>query len=471
MSYLPTIGLEIHVELATRTKMFCGCANDPEEKKPNVNVCPVCLAHPGTLPTINKDAVRHMLRVGASIGGSSAIEYSEFDRKSYFYPDIPKGYQISQYEYPLISGGSLVGISVTRIHLEEDTARSSHLNTKSLVDFNRAGVPLMELVTEPDIHDAETAGRFARELQLLLRTLGASNANLEKGEMRIEANISVSKDKTLGTKVEVKNLNSFRSVERAIRYEIDRQIKVIENGEELTQSTRGWNEVKQQTFHQRSKEGAADYRYFPEPDLPKMVLSEINDLNPDSIKKTLPELPWQRRDRYLSTYKLKTDDVEYIIDTQKRIEFFDAVTKELNGDITNVQLAINYIVSDLAGLYSKRSGDEYENVSPDMFAKLIRMTVDGILSSRGAKEVLLLMVESGGDPENISESNGLVQTQDKDKLMEIVNTVMLDNGTVVEELRNGKEPVLQFLIGQCMKLSHGSGNPAVFKDLLIKSIL
>lgn len=470
MSYTPTIGLEIHVELATRTKMFCDCANDPEVKEPNVNVCPVCLAHPGTLPTINKDAIRHLLRVGAAISGDSAVEYSEFDRKSYFYPDIPKGYQISQYEYPLISGGSLVGISVTRIHLEEDTARSSHLDNESLVDFNRAGVPLMELVTEPDIHDAETAGRFARELQLLLRTLGASKANLEKGEMRIEANISVSKNDVLGTKVEVKNLNSFRSVERAIKYEIDRQIKAIESGEEITQSTRGWDEVKQQTFHQRSKEGAADYRYFPDPDLPKMVLSEIKDLTQESIKKTLPELPWNRRDRYLTTYKLKSDDVEYIIDTQKRIVFFDSVSKELNDDITNVQLAVNYIVSDLAGLYSKRSDCEYENIKPDMFAKLIHMTAEGKLSSRGAKEVLALMVENGGDPDEIAKSNGLVQNQDKGKLMDIVNTVISDNGSVVEEFRNGKEPVLQFLIGQCMKLSRGSGNPALFKELLVTSI-
>ena len=274
--YRPTIGLEVHAELKTRTKMFCDCANDPDEARPNVNVCPICLAHPGTLPVINREAVRHMLRIGAAVGGTIA-DFSEFDRKSYFYPDIPKGYQISQYEHPLIVGGELAGVAITRVHLEEDTARSIHAGGKSLVDFNRAGIPLMELVTEPVIPDAETAGRFARELQLLLRTLGAGEANLEKGEMRIEANISVSTDEgVFGTKVEVKNLNSFRSVERAIAFEIDRQSKLIESGGKVSQETRGWDESKQVTFHQRFKEGSADYRYFPEPDMPPFETSVFN---------------------------------------------------------------------------------------------------------------------------------------------------------------------------------------------------
>ncbi|TSA43951.1 Asp-tRNA(Asn)/Glu-tRNA(Gln) amidotransferase subunit GatB, partial [bacterium] len=269
MEYRPTIGLEIHAELKTRTKMFCDSANDPDESRPNVHICPICLAHPGTLPVINREAVRHVLRLGVAVGGTLA-DFTEFDRKSYFYPDIPKGYQISQYERPLVSGGELAGVAITRVHLEEDTARSIHVAAKSaeggspdasqsetsrgksLVDFNRAGIPLMELVTEPVITDAETAGRFARELQLLLRTLGAGEANLEKGEMRIEANISVQKTENstqLGTKVEVKNINSFRSVERAIVYEIGRQTKLLEEGGKVVQETRGWDESKQETFH------------------------------------------------------------------------------------------------------------------------------------------------------------------------------------------------------------------------------
>ena len=293
--FRPTIGLEIHAELQTKTKMFCDSANDPDETQPNVNVCPVCLAHPGTLPVVNREAVRHVLRLGAAVGGQLA-DFTEFDRKSYFYPDIPKGYQISQYEHPLVTGGTLAGIALTRVHLEEDTARSTHVGSKdgegkSLVDFNRAGIPLMELVTEPVIHNAETAGRFARELQLLLRTLGASEANLEKGEMRIEANISIQKTENstqLGTKVEIKNLNSFRSVERAIAYELERQEKLIESGGAVMQETRGWDEQKQETFHQRFKEGSADYRYFPEPDLPPLVLDAAWV---GQVRARLPELP------------------------------------------------------------------------------------------------------------------------------------------------------------------------------------
>ena len=265
MSYTPTIGLEIHAELNTASKMFCPCRNDAEEETPNLNICPICMAHPGTLPVINKEAVHKVLKVGAALGGRLA-DYTIFDRKNYFYPDIPKGFQISQYEHPLVSGGSLAGVEITRVHLEEDTARSSHERGKSLVDFNRAGVALMELVTEPVIHDAETAGTFARELQLLLRYLNVGYANMEKGEMRVEANISVSNDGTFGTKVEVKNLNSFRSVERAIEHEVRRQIAVLESGGTITQETRGWDENKQATFSQRKKESSHDYRYFPEPD-------------------------------------------------------------------------------------------------------------------------------------------------------------------------------------------------------------
>jgi len=262
--YTTTIGLEIHAELKTNTKMFCQCKNDPDQKQPNVNICPVCMAHPGTLPVINKQAVKHVLKVGKAIGGKLAIDFTEFDRKNYFYPDIPKGYQISQYKYPLVSGGSLEGVDITRIHLEEDTARSQHDDAgHSLVDFNRGGLPLMELVTEPVIHDAETAGKFARELQLLLRYLGASEANMEKGQMRVEANISVSKTDVFGTKVEVKNLNSFKSVEKAIEYEVARHIEVLEGGGTILQETRGWDENKQSTFSQRIKENSEEYRWKP----------------------------------------------------------------------------------------------------------------------------------------------------------------------------------------------------------------
>lgn len=470
MQYRPTIGLEVHAELKTQTKMFCDSKNDPDEMRPNANVCPICMAHPGTLPVINREAVRHILRIGSAIGGELADE-SEFDRKSYFYPDIPKGYQISQYEHPLVKGGTLAGVAVTRVHLEEDTARSTHAGGTSLVDFNRAGIPLMELVTEPVIRDAETAGKFARELQLLLRTLGAGEANLEKGEMRIEANISASpEDGVLGTKVEVKNLNSFRSVERAIAFEIRRQTQLIEGGGKVVQETRGWDEAKQETFHQRFKEGSADYRYFPEPDLPKLYLSEIAEFSPDAIRASLPELPWERRARYAQAYALKESDVEYVSASVERTTFFDAVAGELQSDAKLVALAANYIVSDLAGIYAKTNTEEYASLDPMAFAKLIKLISSGELSSRGAKDVLAVLVEKGGDPALIAEEHGLIQVHDTEALRSVVKDVLAGEPKAVEEYRSGKEAALQYLIGKSMKATKGAGNPSILKELIVQEL-
>ena len=469
-AYRPTIGLEIHAELATRTKMFCDCRNDPEESRPNVNVCPICLAYPGTLPTINREAVRHVLRVGTAVSGTLA-DFSEFDRKSYFYPDIPKGYQISQYAYPLVEGGALAGVSITRVHLEEDTARSSHKAASgiSLVDFNRAGVPLMELVTEPVIHDAETAGRFARELQLLLRTLGASHANLEKGEMRIEANISVSKDERLGTKVEVKNLNSFRSVERAIAFEIDRQSRLLEEGGSVVQETRGWDEAGQKTFSQRLKEGSADYRYFPEPDLPKLLLSEEPEFQSDAIRESLPELPWQRRDRY-KDLGLKEQDIEYLTGSLIRSAFFDKVAAVSGNEPQLIALATNYMVSDIAGWYAKHETEEFLGVDPEALVELMKMIQDGELSSRGAKDVLNEMLETQDSPKKIAEVRGLLQVSDSEALLTVVREVIVRNKGVADEFRAGKEAALQFLLGQTMKETRGAGNPTILRDLLLQEL-
>ena len=475
MQYRPTIGLEIHAELKTRTKMFCDSANDPDETRPNVNVCPVCLAHPGTLPVINQEAVRHVLRVGSALGGTLA-DFTEFDRKSYFYPDIPKGYQISQYEHPLITGGKLAGVDITRVHLEEDTARSIHAGGKSLVDFNRAGIPLMELVTEPVIHDAETAGRFARELQLLLRTLGASEANLEKGEMRIEANISVSKQEagaegSFGTKVEVKNLNSFRSVERAIAYEIERQTKLIESGGKVVQETRGWDEGGQKSFHQRFKEGSADYRYFPEPDLPKLYLSEMLEFSPTVIRESLPELPWERRARYAEKYALKESDAEYLCATLERAEFFDAVAFALSTDAQLLPIAANYVVSDLAGIYARQGeNDERVSLDADQFAKLIRLVASKQLSSRGAKDTLLIMVEEGGDPETIAQEHNLIQIHDVAQLGSVIEAVLASEEKAVQEYKGGKAAALQYLVGKAMKESKGAGNPQELQKLIIEKL-
>lgn len=457
-AYHPTIGLEIHAELKTRTKMFCSSKNDPDEREPNTHTCPICLAHPGTLPTANKEAVHHVLRVGTAIGGTLA-DYTEFDRKSYFYPDIPKGYQISQYEHPLVSGGELAGVKVTRIHIEEDTARSTHSDETSLVDFNRAGVPLMELVTEPVIHDAKAAGDFARELQLLLRTLGVSNANLEKGEMRVEANISVSKGKTFGTKVEVKNLNSFRAVERAIAFEIERQTNALEAGETLVQETRGWDEDKQHTFRQRSKEGSADYRYFPEPDIPKLILSEIPEFSEEAIRATLPELPWERKARYEKDFKFKASDSAFVVSDLARVEFIDRVLSLVTPGKETL-LAINYFVSDLAG--------EPGKVTPESYAALMRLAASDALSSRGAKEVLAVLAKEGGDPESIASSQGLTQISNREDLKGAIEKMLSEHGDVVAQFKGGKESSLQFLVGQGMKATKGAGNPTVIRELIIE---
>ncbi len=470
-NFRPTIGLEIHAELATRTKMFCDSPNAPHEASPNTNVCPVCMAHPGTLPVANREAVHQVLRVGAAVDGVIA-DYTEFDRKSYFYPDIPKGYQISQYEFPLVTGGSLGGVSITRVHLEEDTARSSHdpKTGRSLVDFNRAGVPLMELVTEPVIHDAKTAGQFARELQLLLRTLGASHANLEKGEMRIEANISVSKDDTFGTKVEVKNLNSFRSVERAIEYEVARQIALIEKGEAVVQATRGWDEGKQQTFPQRLKEGSADYRYFPEPDLPKMVISEIPEFSKEALVASLPELPRERRARY-AELGIPDAAAVYLTDSLARATFFDTLISLSNKNQDQLLLAANYLTSDVAGWYTKQGKEEYLGLLPENFLALVQLITGGVLSSRGAKDVLVMMLE--GDvrhPEEIAKTAGLVQVNDPELLRSVVLDILTVETGAVQEYQGGKESALQFLVGKAMKATKGAGNPQALREAFLTEL-
>ena len=470
MEYKTTIGLEIHAELRTKTKMFCNSKNDPEEKRPNINICPVCMGYPGTLPVINKEAVKHVLKVGKALGANLAKDFTEFDRKNYFYPDIPKGYQISQYQYPLVSGGELAGVKITRVHLEEDTARSSHEKGDpsansgqgySLVDFNRAGVPLMELVTEPVIHSAEEAVNFARELQLLLRYLGVSYANMEKGEMRVEANISVSKTDTFGTKCEVKNLNSFRTVEKAIAFEVARHIELLEKGERVIQETRGWNEAKQETYSQRSKENAHDYRYFPDPDLPKLKLSEL----PDFLNPELPELPAQKRVRFDKDYGVKEEDREMYIADQRLGDFFEEVIK-IAGDKKLAILVSNYITSDLAGLQKNNPDiDPFKNISPENFADLMKMASSGELSSRGVKDVLSVMFKEGGAPMKIAEEKGLLQKSDEGELIAIVKKIIVENEKVAAEYKAGKETLIMFFVGQGMKASNGSANPQVLKKL------
>jgi len=466
--YKATIGLEIHAELKTLTKMFCSCKNDPDEEKPNSNICEICTAQPGTLPVLNKKAIEHVLKVGLACD-SKIADFTEWDRKNYFYPDIPKGYQITQYKYPLVSGGSIKGVELTRIHLEEDTGSSTHLPAQagdagfSLVNFNRAGVPLMELVTEPVIHSGKQAADFAKELQLLLQYLGAGEANMEKGEMRVEANISVSDTDKFGTKVEIKNLNSFRTVERAVAYEIERQIDAIEKGEKVIQETRGWDEAKQKTFSQRIKEDSHDYRYFPDPDLPKMMISEVFDLK--SLKTSLPELPWKRREKYLNTYEIKEQDADFFVNNVDFGMFFENVISGFSGNKDLIKLASNYISSDLVGFMSKDS--TLKNPSPEKFAKIIFMVSEGKLSSRTAKDLLERLLKENIDPEEVANKEGLIQKNDEGAVKEIANKLIAENPKVVADYKAGKEMALMFFVGQIMKATKGSSNPQVIKKVLI----
>ena len=475
--YTVTIGLEIHAELHTNSKMWCGCKNDPMAEKPNLNVCEICMAHPGTLPVANKEAIKKVIQVGLAVGADIA-DFTEFDRKNYFYPDIPKGYQISQYKLPIVSNGSINGWPLTRIHLEEDTAKSSHdQKGYTLVDYNRAGVPLMELVTEPVTFPspeeaAQKSGAFARELQRILRYLGASEANMEKGEMRVEANISVSTDpNAFGTKCEVKNLNSFRSVEEAIKFEVARHIDLIERGERVVQETRGWDETKMETFSQRKKENAHDYRYFPDPDLPKLYLSELFDN--EKLKKELPELPAQRRERYLDM-GIKPEYVEILVDdldfTNK---FFEKITEKVdrNSRPNLPALAVNYLVNDVIGSTRAEGVSLSETkLNPDLFVKLIMMTDNGEISSRATKDILEVLRKEEVDPKEYAERHGLIQKNDPEILKAIVMEVITENPEQVAAYKSGKEAMFMYFVGQAMKKSKGAGNPGLFQQLLKEAL-
>lgn len=472
--YIPTIGLEIHAELKTNSKMFCACKNDPDEEKSNKNICPVCMGHPGTLPVLNKEAIKHVIKVGYAVGGNIA-DFTEWDRKNYFYPDIPKGYQISQYKYPLVSGGNIAGVDITRIHLEEDTAQSTHdLHEKSLVNFNRAGVPLMELVTEPVIHDADTAVKFAKDLQLLLRYLGVGEANMEKGEMRVEANISIAsksdtENKKFGTKTEVKNLNSFKVVEKAILYEIKRQTELLNKGEKVIQETRGFDENTGKTYSQRVKESSHDYRYFPDPDIPKMKVSEIPEFGKDIVKKDMPELPWEKRERFIKDYGMAEKEVAVFVDSPRIAKYFESVIDKKESDKKFVKLALNYILSDYIGIIKKDTNDieaNIEKISSNTFSKLIDMIVTNKISSRGAKDLLALLYINDTDPEALANEKGLIQKSDEGEIKNIVAGIINANPNVVNDYKNGKISALQYIVGQGMKATKGSANPEVLRKII-----
>jgi len=481
MVYKPTIGLEIHAELKTNSKMFCSCKNDPNEKRPNFNICPICAGHPGTLPVANEEAIKKVIKTGLALNCKIA-EDSKFDRKNYFYPDLPKGYQISQYDQPLCEGGYLEvegrKIRITRIHLEEDTGSLVHPEGAdySLVNLNRAGIPLMELVTEPDITFGREARLFAQEFQFILRYLGVSSADMEKGQMRVEVNISISKNDKLGTKVEIKNLNSFKVVEKAVDFEIQRQKELLENKEKIIQETRGWHDKKEITFSQREKEGAHDYRYFPEPDLPPMHFDKeyINE-----IKLSMIELPEQRRERFKKEYGLDDPSVEFFVANKDLGEYYEKVvsefeewTEEQENDKAHkkaAKLVANYLITDILGLLSGAQFVEADfKITAENFAEFIKMIYRDEVSSKTAKMVLAEMFNTGGDPSSIVDENNWRQMSDDSELEKIIKEVIEKNPNAVEDYKSGKQNSLQFLAGQVMKETRGTAKPDKVQKLLLE---
>ncbi len=474
--YIPTIGLEIHAELKTKSKMFCNCLNDPLEKKPNVNICPVCTGQPGALPVINKQAVNMVIKAGLALN-CKINKYSWFERKNYFYPDLPKNYQVSQNQVPFCVNGKLENVRINNIHLEEDTGKLVHdrKTDASLVDFNRAGIPLMELVTEPDITSAQQAKKFAEELRLIFRYLGISDANMEKGQMRCEANISIRiKNEKLGTKVEIKNLNSFKAVERGVKYEIKRQEELLEAKEKVIQETRGWSEKKQRTFSQRSKELAEDYRYFPEPNLPPIRKTQKQI---EKIKFEISELPSKRRKRFKKEYKISEGHIKLFANHKSLGDYFEQVISELktysNKSLERLtKLTANYLTTELKKYLPSLEEEHIKNlkITPENFAELVHLVNQNKVSSSGAQIVLKKMFETGADPSNIIKEEDLVQLSGKSELEKIIKQVIKENPQPVKDYKNGKEEAVQFLVGQVMKISSGKANPKIAAQLLKQAI-
>ncbi|HET7677528.1 MAG TPA: Asp-tRNA(Asn)/Glu-tRNA(Gln) amidotransferase subunit GatB [Candidatus Limnocylindrales bacterium] len=472
--YEAVIGIEVHVQLRTASKMFCGCSTDFQSAPPNSHTCPVCLGLPGTLPVINRAAVEHVLATGLAIE-AEVPAVTRWDRKNYFYPDLPKGYQISQYDLPLAARGRLTfetsagpfTVGITRAHLEEDTARLVHVTEPggrrvSLVDFNRSGVPLMEIVTEPELHTAEQARRYAEELRLLLLTIGASDAAMESGQMRVEANVSLRPvgESAFGTRVEVKNMNSFRSVERAVDFEIARQARALDAGEPLVQETRGWDDDRGQTYTMRVKEYADDYRYFPEPDLPPLR-PEPTWL--EAIRARLPELPAARRTRYRDQLGLSAYDAGVLVGDAAATALFEAALAA-DPELAPKSLA-NWVSGEYLRLAKQAEGGRV-TVDPVQLARLVRLVADGALSGTNAKQVLEQHVASGEPVDAIVGALGLRQISDADALTAAVDAAIAANPAAVADIRAGKAQATGFLVGQVMKATRGQANASVVQRLL-----
>ena len=512
--YTPIIGMEVHVELKTKSKMFCSCVNDPEAKEPNTTICPICLAHPGTLPVPNRDAIVRTVLIGKALS-CDIRSLSKFDRKHYFYPDLPKAYQISQYDEPIAEHGTILlkfplednardeaKIGICRVHLEEDTAKLLHgTDGMTLVDFNRAGVPLVEIVTDPDFQSATEAKIYCQELRLLFRALGVSDADMEKGHMRCEANVSVQKAGTfdivdgavkprraciLNNKVELKNLNSFSAVEKAILYEIERQTALAESGETWEQQTRGWDDAKGETVLQRLKENANDYRYFPEPDIPPFEPLQI------AGHCNLPELPQAKRERFHEEYGFSYADAMILTQDAVWADFTEAVMSELvdwlhslPGDTQEMdsiqeqkknkiaRLAAGWLTTKLMGFLNEQ-GKTISDVrcSPENFAELIALLYSGRVNATNGYKILVIMASSGTDkdPTHIMEEKGYGQISDIEALGSVIDEVIQNHPVQVQQWKDGKEPILKFLIGMVMKATEGGADPTAVEKILRETL-
>lgn len=473
--YKPIIGLEVHAQLSTKTKLFCSCSTEHENLPPNTNVCPICMGFPGVLPVVNKKAVEFTIKAGLALNCEIA-SYSKFDRKNYFYPDLPKGYQISQYDLPLCRNGyidiyvdgEIKRVRIKRIHLEEDAGKLLHIGvgdrlseaTYSLVDFNRAGIPLIEIVTEPDINSPKEARLFLQELRLILRYLEISTGDMEKGSLRCDANISIqTQEGILGTRTEIKNVNSFYSLEKALEYEIERQIEILKKGGEIIQETRHWDEKNQKTISLRGKEEAEDYRYFPEPDLPPLIVTEQMKNN---ISKEIPELPQKRRERYLKL-GLSPNDIEILVSEKEISDFFDDASKLYD----NPKNLVNWLSVEILS-YVNDKKTEFKNIciDPQKFVRLIKMVDNNEITRQVAKDVLRKYLESGEDPLTIIEKEGLKTVSDLDYLQEIIKKVIINNEKAVSDWKKGKTQVINFLVGQVMRETKGRASLEVVKSLL-----
>ena len=495
MKYIPIIGLEVHVQLKTDSKMFCSCRNVGDVAEPNTSICPVCTGQPGALPALNQKAIELGMRAGLALG-CRIPDISVFDRKNYFYPDLPKGYQISQFHIPIAEQGFLLvngkRIGITRAHLEEDAAKNIH-SEETYVDFNRAGTPLLEIVSDPDIRSAQEAKIYLQELRAILRAVGASDADMEKGQMRCDANVSILEvdennlplTAELNQRVEIKNLNSFRSVEHAIVYEVTRQQDAYESGEGVRGSTRGWDDAKGKTFEQRLKETSADYRYFPEPDLPPQNLVSLRE----KLTNHLPELPAAKRQRLMDEYWFSPSDVAFFV-ANEWVEYAEHVMSELGAwleasDISGksggeliqekkkrfAKLAGGWLTSKLAGLMAERNvKDISAHITPEDFAEFLHLIEAGEINSSNAQKLLVFMLDTGADPSHIMEEHNLGQSMNEGALIELVKTIIAQNPDQVAQVRAGKFGVLKWFVGTIMKSTEGKANPTQAEEIVKKEI-